>query len=163
MGRHDLDSDLSQPLLAADDQAAPTVPDVRPMIDRPRHYWRQVDRAVMFLATELATADLVQRAMHILRAKPGAPLLEREHGYRANPKMIGKRVKCRSCKRRFAATPEDPYLNATTQANGICTTCVIMPKTDDQPGGTDDAASDPTGSNDELAKQDDTATGDDSG
>lgn len=81
-------------------------------------------RAVQFIRRYAHLPDIVTRAAVVLTALDDAPQTEKWWGGRAS--MAGCEVKCRTCKRPYTATPEDPYLNATTGADGSCAACFIM-------------------------------------
>lgn len=87
---------------------------------------RQLRQALGYLYAHPGDKSARNRAAVILRAEPWHPLARRVWGAVAAD-YDGQQVKCVGCKRRYVCTPEDPYLEATTRANGICTTCLFLP------------------------------------
>jgi len=85
----------------------------------------QVDSALGLLAERPSIPDVAGRAAVILMADPWAPELERVFGGRT-ASFEGQMCKCRTCKRKYVEVPEDPYLNATTRADGVCSPCFLL-------------------------------------
>jgi hypothetical protein len=94
-----------------------------------RTFWYLLER---FHGGGCDQTTVALRASVILRATPDAPELERMLGVKPNTTLEGQGVKCRACKVKWTAIPENPYYEATTRADGLCLSCVLVEtRTDD--------------------------------
>jgi hypothetical protein len=145
----EFDPDTSQPI---DWLAAAAEYDA---VLRPEFRWDQANQTLEYLKERvhgggIGSPSVSRRAANILNANrdnahywdPWAggkwvrvtPDFELWHGVRYDSAVEGRQVKCRNaaCRRRWKATPEDPYYDGTTRADGICRACVLLEtRTDD--------------------------------
>ena len=107
--------------------------ELQPM-PRPDWKWDQHARTLQYLTDRAERADprIPARAANILLAGWHAGEAEQWDGIRTNTALEGQQVRCRACKTRWTACPEDPAYDATSKSDGLCFACVLKEtRTDD--------------------------------